>query len=434
MGEEQAMKAVVGAMNGNFAALGKFLPALKETSSATEKAQIVNDFLTRGYAQQKDALNTIGGKWGQLKNHIGNAIEEVGAAIAQNGVLTGVIDRAGEAVKGLGDKISAWVASGGLQILINTLQLFGENVRTTFTTSIIYAEGFFMGGIYNPAKAAFQYVTTIIGTWMLGVVAAFQYVGGFAEAMWEKIKSPTSKFTPPDLSAWKESLVDFAKSFTGEFVDKVPNAFQRMNEKLLAESQRHAAKESAISAEQLAKYKSDSEKKVEAETKAQDELNVAKANNADEIEKLKKEEEKLNADLANAEKDAMQKRLDGNLDAFQKQQAAREELANKTIDAILEEQKAEEEKNKQDERNQRKAERLEKRMSRGAKLSKKDAKWLEAFNRINEAKGGLAAGAGNVAAAQQQIAALNDQGKKLTDIRIELEKVHGDLKNLLERG
>jgi len=127
--EEAAIKAVAMAHAGNHSALTRYIPALKNATSEAEKSVIVNDFLSKGYAAQKDALNTVSGQWGLLKERVGDVWEEIGAAIAQNDDLKNALKRAGDAVKAFGEKVAAWAGNGGVATLIASVLTFVENFR-----------------------------------------------------------------------------------------------------------------------------------------------------------------------------------------------------------------------------------------------------------------------------------------------------------------
>jgi hypothetical protein len=111
MQEEAAIKAVVQAREGNFAMLERYIPALRNATTETEKAIIVNDFLNKGYQTQKDQLGTISGAWMAFKGRIGDVWEEFGALIAQGGTVTRMLDFAAEKVKQFGIAIAEYAKS-----------------------------------------------------------------------------------------------------------------------------------------------------------------------------------------------------------------------------------------------------------------------------------------------------------------------------------
>ena len=109
--EAQATKMVALATAGQYTMLARYLPALRTAKSETEKAAAVNDFLSKGYKQQRDLLNTTGGAWAALRGRIGDVLEEFGKAINKSDALTGLLHRAGDAVKRFGERITNYIES-----------------------------------------------------------------------------------------------------------------------------------------------------------------------------------------------------------------------------------------------------------------------------------------------------------------------------------
>jgi len=109
--EAQATKMVALATAGNYTMLSRYLPALRTATSETEKAAAVNDFLSKGYKQQCDLLNTTGGAWQALRGRVGHVLEEFGKAINKSDALTGLLHRAGDAVKRFGERITNYIDS-----------------------------------------------------------------------------------------------------------------------------------------------------------------------------------------------------------------------------------------------------------------------------------------------------------------------------------
>ena len=73
-----AIKNMILAYNGQFAMLGRYLPALREDISNTEKLRIVLDLANRGYKQAQAETNTFTGSLKQLKNILGDVGEVLG--------------------------------------------------------------------------------------------------------------------------------------------------------------------------------------------------------------------------------------------------------------------------------------------------------------------------------------------------------------------
>jgi len=430
MDEAAAGKAVAQAMNGEFTMLSRYLPALKSATTEEEKAAIVNDFLTKGYATQKDALNTVAGQWGALKGRVGDAWEEVGAAIAQNGVLTDILGKAGDAVKGLGEKIKQWVSGGGVQRLIQTMLLFGENVRNVFNKAGIQTSTFFKAFLWNPGKQTFQYLTNVIAAWLLMVVANFKTIGIVAANTWERIKNPFKKIPPPDLTEFKTALKDLVDNLKGKFVDEMPDAVGEGVDKEIAEEERHRNKVKEIF-DSMAKMEKDAaDKAVAVEENKQEQITIAAENTA---KKKKKDSEAAAKAEEQAADDAI-KQIDKKVDALEKEKDAADKVVEKGIQGILEQAKADKEKGNQEDKEAKRAAELTRRAGmRGRKLSAKDQAWLDAFNKVQAAKNQANVAGQNIQQAQKQLNILNDQKEKLKDIVKVLGNIDDNLEDNLER-
>jgi ribosomal protein L30E len=173
MGEEQAIKAVAMARNGEFTMLQRYIPALRSANSEAEKAAIVNDFLAKGYEAQKAELDTVAGRWTELKGRIGDALENIGGAIVKSTGLNQWLAKMSERVNQVGKSIANWVAGGGVERMIDTFKLFAINVRETFDQIGAYAK-FGMENAWENVKW--------FGT---AAVQVFKNAGSVIKATWE---------------------------------------------------------------------------------------------------------------------------------------------------------------------------------------------------------------------------------------------------------
>lgn len=101
MGEEAAQRALISAREGNFEALGRYIPALKTAKTETEKAKAVNDFISAQWHMQKKDLETLGGSWSMLKNRIGDFSEESGRKLSKFFRLKELFTGMGNAIKNM---------------------------------------------------------------------------------------------------------------------------------------------------------------------------------------------------------------------------------------------------------------------------------------------------------------------------------------------
>jgi hypothetical protein len=406
MAEEEAIKAVANAQAGNFEQLKRSIPALKNATTEAEKAQIVNDFLTRGYQAQKDELHTVAGRWGDLKGRISDAWEEIGAAIAQNGELTGALKRAGDAVQRFGERVREWVSGGGVGRMIDTIKNFGNEARNTFEQIGAYARY----GIDN-AWASVKWFGSAVTT-------TFRNAGKIIKATWENTTDQAgyylarlhAKVTGQE---WNLKPPEMKDIFEG--IDEIPErgaeAAERLDARLAELEDKRKAREIELRDEVIAAHEAvadAAEAAADVEVAAAERIDIARVNNL----KLAEQE----------------------IAAAKKKMQVHGEMAKKTIADILAENKAREEGAKAWAKDERRAAELQKRQERGTKLSRRQQEWLDAFGQIKGARAGLQAGRDALQMAKDQLAAAKDQGEKLADIRDEIQKLDQDLLKLLERG
>jgi hypothetical protein len=447
MGEEQAIKAVAMARNGNFAALNRYIPALRNAATEEEKAQILNDFLTKGFAAQKEELDTVGGKWNALKGRMGDFMEVVGGAIANTGALTGALDKAGDAVQRMGAKLQEWIEGDGINRWIQTFKYFGNNVRETFEQIGAYARysaenmvesvqwfgdsvvtiftnfgkfaqnsfsnivdnaGYAWARVSNHAENAFQKIKTFHTN-------LTNHIGYGLAQMYAKVTGEDFNIEPPVLEEpdpieWNIAWPDNKGLLEGleDFPKKAGEAAARLDKSLAELAKKREEREKEITDRRIGRNKEAADQAAQVEEKAQEKIEIARVNPVKAIEEeIKAVKEKM--------------RIHG-------------EMAKKTIADILAENKARKDAAKSWEQDSKKAAELRARVGRGVKLSQKDAEWLDAFEQIEAARKGLGAAQGQIENAQKQLDAIKDQKKELVNIRDELKNMHRDLNNLLERG
>jgi hypothetical protein len=252
MEEGIATKAIAQAYMGNYTALSKYIPAVRAATTEQEKAAALNDFVAKGYEQQKSMLNTVSGQWGLLKERVGDAWEEMGKAIEQNGTLSSVIGKASGAVKGLVDRFKEWAGNGGMTNFIISLvggleemwykiQTVGNGFRLMFSI------------VKDGAETAVTYFVNVFQTGFYNVKAQIDYLGNAFGALWQKIKHPIdtdlSKIMP-STKAMKGAMDDFQNALMGK------NALVTENTKATLDAQEalektHADRIASISKWQL---------------------------------------------------------------------------------------------------------------------------------------------------------------------------------------
>ncbi|MFA5423475.1 MAG: hypothetical protein WC374_06410 [Phycisphaerae bacterium] len=392
--EAAAQKAVAMAMQGNYDMLNRYVPALRSATSESEKAQIVNELFAKGYDQQAQQLDTVSGQWNLLKGRVGDAWEEIGAAIAQNDQLMSVLKRAGEAVKEFGNKVAEWVTGGGTIRLIANFKLFYNEASHIFRL------------IGNTAAITWAAMGDGADTLVNNIVAGFKYSADYAAAAWKKIRHPFSKFEPPDKAKYAFGIVTALTEKALADREKIHKDYANRVEEISEQESKGLIKQE----EKVAKAKADA---AEAEKKLAEEVTNI-------VEKESKKQVK-----------ARMAALKTELSELNRRKQLWEGLAKTRVqDYIKQQQEAKEiakEKAKEDER----AKRLEASVEKGARLGKKDQEFLDAYRKISGAKDVFAKLKDAGKTVEGQIKMAEDTLKVQEDIRDSLGNIEDSLeKNL----
>jgi hypothetical protein len=379
MSQESAIKAVAQAHNGNFAALGKVIPALKTATSEAEKAALVNDFLAKGYAQSKEKLNTVSGAWGLLKERVGDVWEEIGAAIAQNEGLKKALQAASEKVKELGQRVADWAGSGGVTKLIAGALEFGENARHTWN-EVGLAFDVLSSWIADAWGTTGNYISNLLKAIKNNWVVSFTYMKDMAVAVFDKIKHPFSEFKAPSTAPLIQAAKEYWSALKGDNT-KVTSSMDATNKRIEDEALRHIGRLKEI---EDGKNKALNTPPPEPPAAAAVPPLVVAQENA---EKKRLEAEKI----ANEQRLAM---IDAELAAREKLLEKQKALAAQTVAGFIQEARAKKNAQEAMEADEKRADKLRAKQAKfnaqapggRGKLSKADQEALDAANRIAAAK------------------------------------------------
>ena len=419
--ETAAQKAVAMAMQGSYDMLNRYVPALRTAKDETEKARIVNELFAKGYEQQKAVLNTTSGAWAALKGRIGDAWEEIGKAIERSFGIRDALNKAGDAVKKFGERVSEWIDSEKFVALQTTIQGILAAMKS--------AEG-----RADIGKASWDYLKSVLfyGAGMLK--AAGDYVGAQIAAgiraglpaMLGGSKKAAEKIKEAAAEAW-EYEADWQKQ-----------VLRRASGDWVHAMQQHAPatppppppvdQPPAVVAEPDDEAVDDAQETADARIDAEKEAN----------DKLIEERERLLEEYAQAEKDARARQWEAQKDAAEKELALAEELAGKKIAAFIREnkEKAKEEKQaaRDAEKEAKRAAILEDRVRKGGRLSKRQQEWLDAFNAIQGAQAQLQPLRDQIKVAEDNLAQLQQTNRTLAEIQKGLDKNHAALNALIKLG
>lgn len=271
--EEAAVRAVANAREGNYSALEKTIPAMRSAATEAEKQVILNDFLARGYDAQKETLGTLAGQWGLLKERVGDAWTEVGAAIAQNGTLMTSMESASAAVKSFGESVNTWVTGGGIENTMSTLQYFGAEVVRTFSIMKNLIVGNVM--VIWDMAAPLRYVGNLIVQLAQATAGFLDYsIKGFL-ALGQAMLKPWEGFKPPDAGPMIQAIKDVGTAFVDTEIFKM-TGLQNAKEESKRIEEDYAAKILEIQDAQLAALDQVNRQRVQNEANA---LNASVQNN-----------------------------------------------------------------------------------------------------------------------------------------------------------
>jgi hypothetical protein len=424
----QAAKAVALAMEGNMSGFQRMIPALRNATTETEKVEAVNKVLAAGYAQQKANLNTVGGAWEALKGRIGDAREDIVGAIFEG--------------LALGKTFDGMQAAVGRFLKSDTFKDFTESLKSgaSYVKQIIEAMGTDGGtkevfaAMGNVILAALKDGADYVGAKISEAFGKFDYVGRAAR-FWGAKSAGAS--TEEALGARDNALLggkgggnlSAALAKLNEVTQrrsKIAQEYEQLHDR--AEDENDIARKGVKSEEK----RLDAGKRAFLDAKAAAKMDAKILEAKEKQSKLEGDRNRIADDIKSTEESIR--------DAADREQAAREEIADAAEEraglmrqSISEwignqqgDMRSQEDIEKQNRRDQKKAARLRKKQDVGTHLSKRDTEWLDLFDRRDMLLRDPA-NIGNAAAMAGQ--AQEDQG----ELNKRLEKLQQDQTDILSR-
>ena len=131
---QSAARAVAQGMEGNYLALSRLIPSIREAKTEEEKHAAMMDGLARMYQRAEAEANTFGGSLKQLKNSWGDVQEKVGMAIVGNEDIRKAIKSVAEAINELvaSGRFSSWLSTITREIsaTISTIKAWADALKT----------------------------------------------------------------------------------------------------------------------------------------------------------------------------------------------------------------------------------------------------------------------------------------------------------------
>jgi hypothetical protein len=122
---------------------------------------------------------------------------------------------AGDAVASFKAKMSGFMEGGGLVDVIAGIKVFGTEAAYRFK-SVGLAAQLLWSAMSDSADSSLSYVVNFAKASGKSLIENFKLIGAWAKAAWDKIKSPTSEFVPPDTTAFKTALRELADAAIGK--------------------------------------------------------------------------------------------------------------------------------------------------------------------------------------------------------------------------
>jgi len=93
-----AMKMVVLAQNGEYEMLQRYIPELRKATTEAEKHAVVQKAMVAGFKVAEAELDTMAGQWVALKGVVGDAMQELGWVLSEDGGFAGKIEQIKDAI------------------------------------------------------------------------------------------------------------------------------------------------------------------------------------------------------------------------------------------------------------------------------------------------------------------------------------------------
>jgi len=400
LSSDAAARYTALAMQGEFTILQRYVPALREATSEAEKQAIVNDLMAGGFQQAQDALKTTSGRWAEFKGRIGDAMEEVGAAIVGNEAL-------GNMLAVLSDKIKVLIESGKIaewaEIATQKVKAFASAAKDSAESM-----GRMIGKAQDLAEIGFRKLRG-------------QDDNEIAQAMAERKRGEALQGRLDALKAERKEKERAAKQ--AQESAKI-DADAAEAQAAASEKAEQAAIDKAAAESQAAQDKADAEAALEAERQSA-------------REKAESASEKA-VTAANKSKAA----IEAETTAVKEQITERDKLiaqletqAGKSVNQFIAEQKEGKAREKSAKAEARKFTLLKEKQGRGTTLSKKDQLFVDAIEARKGAAQRLEAENIEQQNAQMRLKELQEKRDKIAeDSRKELEKIRENLQKSLNVG
>jgi hypothetical protein len=126
---EESARLVALAYQGNYERLSRMIPALKNATSETEKAAIVNQFIAAKLQVQSGQVDTLSGAWKGFKLAVGEAVENAGRKLAADGTIQKGLEQITAMIEAATEAFGRWADQGGVQYMFANILGTMEQIR-----------------------------------------------------------------------------------------------------------------------------------------------------------------------------------------------------------------------------------------------------------------------------------------------------------------
>ena len=206
MDQESAAKAAAQALEGNYSALQRYIPALKTATTDAEKQALVQQVMTAGYAQQAAGLNTLQGRYNEVKGRAGDFLEVIGKVINDNVQVQDGMAAVSAWIKQASADFEEFAQDGRLDALVMQVKLFGSDFMTTMQNIWAYSKAVW-NTIDDTIGNTFRYAGDVIGKWVNAAIESFKYLTDFYGEVKRKLEHPIEyNFTMPNSAGMTDAM------------------------------------------------------------------------------------------------------------------------------------------------------------------------------------------------------------------------------------
>lgn len=191
---QSALRYTAALEQGNSTMLARYIPALRDLEDESERVAEAQRILGNAFSAAESDANGVIGSFQQLKNALGDAMEDVGESIAEAFNITESRDRMIEQIQQVRD----WFASLSKEARKNMVMI-GAAIAAIGPT--IVALGITITGLGVIIGALTSPVTLVVGA-IAGLVTAIIYMRDNWQAVTERIS---------DISWWRNAIIDMAQ-------------------------------------------------------------------------------------------------------------------------------------------------------------------------------------------------------------------------------